>query len=398
MKSSGSQPAKKPPRIPEKSIPYDYIVSGLGCAGMSFLVQLLDSGKFDDKKILAIDQSEKKSNDRTWCFWEKATGPFESIVYKSWNHLRFFSEGFSREMDIDPYRYKMIRGLDFYRYCLHRIRAAENVEVRYGQVSRLQSDTMGTSLYLDTEKISARFIFNSVPFPDKKPDARYFSLLQHFTGWIIETSQSVFDPARATLMDFRTGQQHGTTFVYVMPFGADKALVEYTVFSEALLEPSQYATGIRDYLALTGVTDYRIVETEFGVIPMTNRPFLKNEHHVFHLGSAGGETKPSSGYTFSFIQKRVRQLVRDLATYGEPQPEKKMRRFGFYDSVLLNVLATGKMTGASVFSDLFARNQAEDIFAFLDNESSIRQDLRVIGSLPKRPFLRAAWQERRFLL
>ena len=397
MTSSALQPAKKHPRIPDPSTPYDYIVSGLGCAGMSFLVRLLDSGKFADKKILAIDQSEKNSNDRTWCFWEKSPGPFESIVHQSWDHLRFFSEQVSREMDISPYRYKMIRGIEFYRYCLNRIKSAGNVEIRYGTVSRQQSDATGTSLYLDDEKMTAGFIFNSIPYPEETPDPGCHHLLQHFTGWVIETDEPVFDPACATLMDFRTDQRNGTAFVYVMPFTPHKALVEYTLFSAALLEASQYAAGIREYLALIGIMEYRIVETEFGVIPMTNRRFPKNSHHIYHLGSAGGETKPSSGYTFSFIQKRVQRLVRDLVLYGEPQPERKKRRFDFYDSVLLNVLATGKMTGAAVFGDLFARNRAEDIFAFLDNESSIRQDIAVIGSLPKMPFLRAAWQERRSL-
>ena len=38
-------------------------------------------------------------------------------------------------------------------------------------------------------------------------------------------------------MDFRTDQQHGTTFIYVKPFSATKALVEYTLFTEATAFP-----------------------------------------------------------------------------------------------------------------------------------------------------------------
>ena len=49
-------------------------------------------------------------------------------------------------------------------------------------------------------------------------------------------------------MDFRVAQDHGTTFVYVMPFSANKALVEFTLFSPSLLEQDAYDEGLRDYV------------------------------------------------------------------------------------------------------------------------------------------------------
>jgi Lycopene cyclase protein. len=48
-------------------------------------------------------------------------------------------------------------------------------------------------------------------------------------------------------MDFRVAQDAGTTFVYVMPFTPTRALVEYTLFTEKLLEPSAYDQGLETY-------------------------------------------------------------------------------------------------------------------------------------------------------
>jgi lycopene beta-cyclase len=39
---------------------------------------------------------------------------------------------------------------------------------------------------------------------------------------------------------------------------------------------------------------------------------------------------------------------------------------------------------------LFARNPVQRVFSFLDNESALADELRLISSLPTLPFLRAA--------
>jgi len=61
---------------------YDYIITGAGCAGLSLAMHMIHSGRFSDKKVLLVDKDPKRANDRTWCFWEKEEGLFQSIVYK----------------------------------------------------------------------------------------------------------------------------------------------------------------------------------------------------------------------------------------------------------------------------------------------------------------------------
>jgi lycopene beta-cyclase len=66
------------------------------------------------------------------------------------------------------------------------------------------------------------------------------------------------------------------------------------------------------------------------------------------------------------------------------------KRFHFYDSVLLHILHHGKMPGDKIFTRLFKNNKASDVLAFLDNESSLAEELNIIGSLPTGIFLKAA--------
>jgi lycopene beta-cyclase len=75
-------------------ITYDYIITGLGCAGMSLLHYLLES-PLKSKKILVIDSCSKNTNDRTWCYW--AEKPLEihpkSTPLIFWNEINIINEG-----------------------------------------------------------------------------------------------------------------------------------------------------------------------------------------------------------------------------------------------------------------------------------------------------------------
>lgn len=373
---------------------YDYIFTGAGCAGLSLLMHLISSGSFADKKILLVDKSHKTENDRTWCFWETEPGLFQSIVHKQWQSVWFHSNEFSRLLEIEPYQYKMIRGIDFYDHCFGIIEQQKNIQILHAAVDEINADN--TSVVAEGERYYAKYIFNSILFEKPILKDSEFYLLQHFKGWIIETVQPVFNPSQAVLMDFRVGQQHGTTFAYVLPVSANMAMVEYTLFTKELLQPQEYDAGLREYISRFIPVDYTIKEEETGIIPMTNYVFPAGQNNVINIGSAGGQTKPSSGYTFYFIQQHSKAIIDALLTTSEPFiASQRSKKFNYYDSVLLNVLATGKMPGDKVFTDMFRKNSPESILRFLNNESVLKEDIKIISSLPVWPFLKAGLQEMR---
>lgn len=374
---------------------YDYIIAGAGASGLSLLLRMLREPVLQDKKILLIDQAPKTANDRTWCFWEAGPGFFEEVVYRRWDKIAFHHPRFSRELTIAPYQYKMIRGGDFYRYCFDRIAGDPRVTLLFGSITALETESARANVTVNGERFTAPWVFSSLLLQAPPAGPRDIQLLQHFKGWVVETEQPVFDPALATFMDFRTDQAAGTTFVYVMPFSPTRALVEYTLFTEALLSQEAYEQGLHAYIReQLGNPVYRVEDEEFGIIPMTTQRFPVAQGRVVYLGTAGGQTKGSSGYTFQFIQKHAAAICRRLQRGLSPVADTGIARFRFYDRVLLDVLGQKRLPGDRVFADLFEKNKPQRILRFLDNESSLPDELRLISSLPTAPFLKAALRQR----
>ena len=373
---------------------YDFIIAGCGCAGLSLAVHLIHSGKFRDKKILLVDSSEKKENDRTWCFWEKSPGLFESILFKKWSTAWFHgTKGYSRMLHLDPYTYKMIRGIDFYNHCFGLINQQTNISFCSGSISRIGEEEGKPYIHLGERKIYCSYLFNSILFEKPRLRQGEYYLLQHFLGWIIITDKGCFQEDAPTLMDFRTGQQEGTTFGYVLPFSSSNALVEYTLFSKEILSPAEYEAGLRKYInQVLRPSHFEISEREFGIIPMTNHRFKTHEGNIIHVGTAGGQTKASTGYTFRNIQNHSAAIVSRLARGLHPVSERSgvSRRFRFYDSVLLNILSEGSMPGSEIFTTLFKKNKPALVLKFLDNETSLPEETRILATLPTLPFLKAA--------
>ena len=369
---------------------YDYIIAGSGCAGLSLLYKILQTPSLQNKSILVIDKDQKKSNDRTWCFWEKNPGPFESIVYAKWNKLEFLSTDFKKELNLESYTYKMIQGIDFYNFVINYAKKFKNVS--FVQESINSIDNIDKKAVLKTTKntYTANYIFNSTNLFNPKINEQN-SLLQHFKGWLIKTEKPVFNPEIGRLMDFRVSQENGATFMYVLPTSATEALVEYTLFSPRVLDKEVYTLELKKYIKEElEIDNYTLIHEEFGVIPMSLAKFEQNPKlNVINIGTSGGYTKGSSGYTFQFIQKNIIEIINNLVEGNNiiQQTSFKNKYYQWTDRTLIDVLLSNKLTGKDVFTKMFQKVPAEKILAFLGNESSFIEDLKVFTSFPVKPFL-----------
>lgn len=371
---------------------YDYIIAGTGCAGLSLAVHLIEKGLDKNKKILLVDKDLKNKNDRTWCFWETKPGIFESIVLKQWKQLAVISEGFEKTASIAPYTYKMIRGIDFYSYALEKIKKNPNFEWQSGEINDIISSESGAEITVSGEKISATYLFSSILFEKPPLGKKHYYLLQHFKGWIIETEKAVFDPQIATLMDFRVPQQSDTAFVYVLPLTKHKALIEYTIFSKQTIPDKEYDEILKDYISKNlKIKNYKVSNQEFGIIPMTNYSFPSQKGNVIYIGTAGGQTKPSTGYTFQFIQRHINSITEAIEKTGNPfvKQEPGYKRFHFYDTILLHILSNRRLRGKDIFVRLFKRNKIAAVLQFLENKTTILKESRILMSLNKRVFTKA---------
>jgi lycopene beta-cyclase len=110
-------------------------------------------------------------------------------------------------------------------------------------------------------------------------------------------------------------------------------------------------------------------------MPFQRRP----SPHVMNIGTAGGMTKASTGYTFQRIQAQSRRIVASLQATGQPfYPEPRVNRHGLMDSVLLNVLDTRRERGKVFFEQLFTRNDPQQVLRFLDEETTLLEDMAMM--------------------
>lgn len=369
---------------------YHYIFTGSGLSALMTVYEMIISGKFNDKTILLLDENPKKSNDRTWCFWDN-TSLFDEIISKKWETALFADENFRRDLDLNPYQYKMIRGLDFYNLIFEIISKQENIHFANQKVIDFEELGNHCIVKTETENYTCNKILNSIYNPNLvKNQSKYPLLQQHFIGWFIKSKEEVFEKNKATFMDFSVEQRGNTRFMYVLPTSSTEALLEYTLFSKDLLPKEEYENEIQDYIKKLGITDYEIVEKEQGNIPMTSYKFWQhNTKNIINIGSVGGWTKASTGYTFKNTTKKSRALINFLSKETDFRKFHKTDKFWFYDLLFLDVLYRRNDLGSKVFSSLFKKGNPTLIFKFLDEETTFWEDLQVIWKCPKGLFIRA---------
>jgi lycopene beta-cyclase len=369
---------------------FDYIFTGSGLSALMTVYEMVLSGKFKDKSILLIDENAKKVNDRTWCFWDE-DNLFEEIVSKKWNQAIFANDKFNRVLELNPYQYKKINGLDFYELVFNTI--AEHKNIHFLNQKVVDFTELGNHCIVKTEQESftCNKILNSIYNPKVVTTQSKFPLIhQHFVGWFIKSKEAVFTPNCATFMDFSVEQKGNTRFMYVLPTSENEALLEYTLFSKNLLSKEEYEAEIQKYIESIGITEYEVIEKEQGNIPMTCYPFWKhNTKNIINIGSAGGWTKASTGYTFKNASKKSKALIQFLKSESDFSKFHKKDKFWFYDLLLLDILSSKNELGSKIFSSIFKEGNSTVIFKFLDEETSFLEDLQVIWRCPKILFVKA---------
>lgn len=389
----------------------DIVIVGGGAAGLSLAHRLpRDTVRRRAVSVVLVDApaGPLRAPPRTWCFWEADPGRYDSAVTASWQWLRIHSRrGTAVLRPIAPLRYKMIRSDDFEALVAHdlarrpwirRIEATvHDMAVRPdGRAHVRATDASGARVDL-----AAHWVFDSRP-PHRLPAARTH-LLQHFRGWFVRARRPVFDPAVADLMDFRTPQPAlGLSFGYVLPTSRHTALVEYTEFGPTPLTTDAYDAALEHFTRhVLGTGPVQVRATEQGVIPMTDADLTdRAARTVFRIGVAGGCTRPSTGYTFTAIQRQTEAVARAVRAGRRPAPPPPHpRRARMMDAVLLRALDTGRVDGPDFFCRLFDRVPATRLLRFLDGRTRLYEDLAVGVHAPVTPMLRAAaelrWLPRR---
>jgi lycopene beta-cyclase len=377
------------PQAVQVTLDVDVALVGAGGAGLSVVVALdrlaRERPGVAVPTLALVDPVVRAGTDRTWCFWDGGRSGVEEAVHRHWRRAVVVGpDGARRVLDLDPLRYVMVRSADFYALAdaaAHRL-GVVRVTADYAEVSA---------------GVRARWVLDSRPAaPARRPNTAW---LQHFRGWIVSTDADTFDPDVPVLMDFSTPQPAaGVTFGYVLPLDPRRALVEFTVFSRSRWPSPAYDQALRAYLlrrfGSAGRTA-RVEHVEDGAIPMTDGVHASRvSRHAFRIGTAGGATRPSTGYTFAAMQRQAEGIAAALLDGRPPVPPRPYPlRHRWMDGVLLRALDRGHVSGAALLTELFARNRPADVLRFLDGGTSLVEDLALMRTTPVLPMARAAAED-----
>ncbi|TAF35190.1 MAG: lycopene cyclase [Cytophagales bacterium] len=371
---------------------YDYIMLGGGAAALMLAYAITQSNELKDKRLLIIDPVVKNQNDRTWCYWHASTTPFDHLAAKKWPQVSFKAPKFEAKLSTLPLHYYMLKGIDFYEFIQKKLQESGQVEFLQDRVSHTSEQNGYAQVHTQSQKqFSCAYCFDSrFQLSDFEGDERCISLLQHFKGYLIQTPHDVFDIECPTLFDFNIPQHNEVRFVYTLPLAPNKALIEFTIFSSALLpQMIDYDIALKSYIEENlKIDSYQILEKEKGVIPMSNKPITrKTGKYSLKIGTAAGMAKASTGYVFLRCWRDAQQITASLKKQNHPfQITPTAPRFNVYDSTIMNLMLTRGGQIQDYFTDLFSKNPTERLLRFLDDQTSLPEELLLMSTVPTRTF------------
>ena len=349
---------------------FDYIIIGGGCAGLSLAYELEVHEILKDKTLAIVEPRAEYKRDKTWSFWKVSPHNFDDCVKKSWEHFSINIPGKTNHLECKNFPYQSIDSGLFYEKINKKLKENKNIYF-FKNIKEINTQNS--------------FVFNSVPNIKKK----HSNLWQHFCGVEIETKKNFFDEEIFNLMDFDCEQRESVHFFYTLPYSKNKALVETTWLSR-MNDNSQkdYDQQIKDYINKhLKITDYKIAYKEQGAIPLFY-PVYEKEKNKINIGTAGGMTRLSTGYTFLNIQEHSKYIRENIENISNSKSFQISRKYKFLDDIFLRVLNRHPDKMSDIFFNMFEASP-KTVIKFLSNKSNFWDDFNIILKMPKLTFIKA---------
>jgi len=175
-----------------------------------------------------------------------------------------------------------------------------------------------------------------------------------------------------------------------LPFQKNRALIETTWFSKYDKKLFDYQKQIEqwiwDWMRLKK-SDYKIKYREKGAIPLF--PIhQKNKKNFINIGTAGGMTRVSTGYTFLNIQEHSKYIRMNIDNINEVNRFQIKKKYYFFDKIFMKVLDRYPEIMPKLFYNLFGIFN-NSVIKFLSNKSNFIDDIVVIFKMPKWIFIKS---------
>jgi len=372
---------------------YDYIFSGLGASNSLIILSLLEDNLLLNKKIAIIEPSLKTINDKTYCFWAYPEDPIviklRSIIRHEYKNITING---GAKQDISTQPYYLIRSIDLYSLVSKKLENAK-IPIFNCFVNEIVSSEDYHTLKTSNGSFKTQHVFNSVISKHEIPNIEEVSLHQSFYGLRVKCNTAQFQDSTFEMMNFNIDQNNYTQFLYTLPYSDKEALIELTRFGDKKVE-IDYAKKLLVEQLNIKLGCYEILDEEIGCIPMTtylHKPSVYNG--VLNTGIHANLIKPSTGYGFKnmfhFAEMVKKEIMQNNAKNLNSISLTKKKRYQFYDTLLLIILLYWPKEGKKIFTKLFSSQHVNTIFSFLDEQTSIAQEINIFKSLPITPFLKS---------
>lgn len=274
-----------------------------------------------DLDLCIVERDRHLAGNHTWCFHaaDVAAGDEEiiaSLVEQSWPD---YSVRFPRHGRQLKSRYSMISSDRLHEAVCDSLRerpscvvaTGENAEAIHAQHIVLASGRV----------LQAQLIIDSRG-PERRELAPGKAGFQKFVGLEVRT-HSPHGLESPILMDAQVEQVDGFRFLYVLPLGPDRLLLEDTRFSDGpALDVEDLTSRIHEYARQQGYRIAEVLRTEQGVLPLPWAGEIVD--HVagepIRAGYAGSWFHPVTGYSFPIALR--------LASYIANAPLDLLQRDG----------------------------------------------------------------------
>ena len=356
---------------------FDYIIIGGGCAGLSLAYELNIHSKLKDKTLAIIEIRDEYKKDKTWSFWKVSSHNFEDCVKKNWDNFTINIPDHTKHIECKNTPYQTIDSGLFYQKIINSLKKNNNINF-FKDINEINREN---SYIIKRENT---VIFNSVNnLSDSKSN-----FWQHFSGYEIETSKDFFDDEIFNLMDFDCDQKESVHFFYTLPYSKTKALIETTWISDLNnISTKNYTYQLEDYIKTKlKIKNYRINFKESGAIPLFHPKNIKKVNQI-EIGTSGGMTRLSTGYTFLNIQEHSKYIRKNLENIKKAKIFSINKKYKFLDNIFLRVLKKNPNKMGEIFYKMF-NCSPDTVINFLSNKSNLYEDMSIVSKMPKWKFLK----------
>lgn len=273
---------------------FDYLLIGGGLQNALVALALLD--RAPDVRVALVEREAALGGNHLWCFHggdlsDAGQRLVEPLVVQRWPGYAVRFPGFDRRLDTP---YAAVSSERVAEYVSARFAESANGRLILGHAATRVEST--AAVLDDGTALQARVVIDARG-PESLSAVKALGF-QKFVGLELEleTPTALREPI---VMDATVRQEDGFRFVYTVPLGPTRVLVEDTYFADGPeLDRVRLRTRVLDYARQHKLEVRRVVREESGVLPLPGAAENVGTSSPLCAGYGGGWFHPTTGYSF----------------------------------------------------------------------------------------------------